>query len=303
MDVNLLLGLISPVATVLGIVSLAFAVYVHKRSKLEKKLVCDSLPSVPVADVIPGESGYSLRVLYESPTGPPVFVERAFLQYLIFTNFGRSAITSGDLASQDPLRIEAAGGNVLDISLASVTRDVCQIRLREMTLQEPVKRGDEELTSAVIQFEFLDHRDGGLIQVLTDSDACEVSLRGTVIGMPEGITRAKAGQPYRQPRGLECGVFVTLQILAVISVPYLYYYIMGSWENILLLLLPLSAMVIPFGLFLLVEFVLLGRREEFKFPELLSPSGWYTERRFMYERMPPSRRMTEMDLDERRAQD
>jgi hypothetical protein len=236
------------------------------------------------------------------PTGSPVVVERAFLQYLVFTNFGRTPITSGDLASVDPLRVQVTGGSVLDISLANVTREVCGIQLGKLVARAPTTNGDQDVASAPIELEFLDHRDGGLIQILTDAGGCEVSLHGTVVGMPQGITRAKAAPASRSVEGLECGIFVTTQILALVCVPFLYRWMTGSWQNVLLLLLPVAAMVVPLALFILVEFALLGSRGQLRFPELLSPSGWYVERRLMYHRLPRSDRIRQRELEDSDAE-
>ena len=280
MDINLAIGIVS---LFLSIVFFFYGLYLTNKSRQEKRLVYELLPSTAIADVIGRQSSYSLRVVYLPPEQAPIILDRAFVHYLRFTNLGRVPITLQDLAVVDPLRIEITDSRVLDVSLASVTREVCQVRLGSV-VQHDGK------ASVSVEFEFLDYEDGALLQILTDAKTTKTSLQGTVVGMPRGIGKPKEVSE-RQPKELKgagCIVWLVIQVAMLASVPFLYRYITGSWANVWLLLLPVGVIFIPWGLVLLSLFIPTARTK-FKFPEILSPPDWYQERVYGY---PGRRRMS-----------
>ena len=288
MDISLLLTI---AGVILGVVSLIYAVYVTKHSNREKRLTYELLAPVPVADVISNHSGFSLKVIYERGDNSSEFIDGAFIQYLRLSNFGQTPITEKDLAQTDPVRIEIIGGNVLDISLVNRTNEACQIILGEV-----VK--NNEITSASINFEFLDHQDGGLLRILTDKKTGRISLLGTVIGMPQGIVYLKQDSLSDKRTKLGFISYVTLQILTLTSTPLLYRYITGSWRNTWLLMLPLLTIVISFVYFIVYN-LLFVERVRAKFPESLSPPSWYNKQLHWYTHFPESRRHKSLDaIDE-----
>ena len=274
MDVNIILGIIG---LILSVVSLAYAVYVTKKSRREKKLVYEIMRPVPVAEVIKGAGSYTLKVVYEKPDEPPVYIEHAMAQYVRFSNFGKVPIARSDIASNDPLRLEIKGRGILDVSLAGVTRDACEISLGTISVGEGV-------TSASISFDFLDYLDGGLIQILSDNDNIETSMKGTIVGMPEGITQIEMPEVSEMPKW-GCAIVILVFIIASLGASFVYKISTGSWENLWLLALPFGVLLITFattiGLMVLVE-----PRKKFEFPEALVPPRWYHMRRFMEARTP-----------------
>lgn len=270
----------------IGILSFAYAIYTRKKSKLEKNLVYEVMPPVAVAEVIKGQSAYSLKVVYERPGEDSVYIRHAFVEYIRFTNFGRIPIKKNDLAKADPLRIEATtGGRVLDISLASVTSDVCQI-----TIGQPKQENGR--TSAILDFDFLDYLDGGLIQILSDTDEVQATLHGTVIGMPNGIRKEKDISGPRSPPTWGCVTAIVVELVALAAVPLIYRFVTGSWKLVWLLGLPVAALIVP-PLFFLLVFLILEPGAKFKFPEPLLPPDWYGLRRELSYRLPETRYKTQ----------
>lgn len=271
MDINLLVGIIS---LALSIGFFGYGLYMTRKSRLQKLLVFDVSPPVPIADVIKGQGDYKLQVVYQEGNESPRFVEKAFIRYLRFANLGRIPIKKEDIASTDPLLVHVADAELLGISLSHVTRDVPGIRLGEI-------RHEDQQTVVTVYFEFLDYQDGAMVQIVTESDKYQASLIGTVIGMPRGIKKAKE-VPYSQHiTGLGCIVPLSIQVAALTSAPFLYRYITGSWEYAWTLLLPIAAIAVPFALFLAALFMS-GPREEFKFPDSLFPPDWFAKRLHMY---------------------
>lgn len=280
MDLGLTLGIIG---TALTLISLIYAVYITRRSKREKELVYDVLEPAPIADAISKQSGYSIKIIYEKPNKLSETVESVFVQYLRFTNFGRVPIKRGDSAVNDPIRVEVKGSRVLDIAVASVTREVCDITLGDA-------RHEDGRTVANINFDFLDYLDGGLIQIVTDSPDPTASLHGTVIGMPEGIRKGEKEKTSIIFPDAGCVIPLLIQVATLIAVPFLYRYLTGSWDKAWLLLLPIAALILPVTLTMPVVIALLNRSAR-KFPKLLGPPSWYQWRLGMYDGPPNSKRM------------
>jgi hypothetical protein len=287
MDWNIVLG---TVGVILGVVGLIYAMYITRKSKREKQLAYEVLSPVPIADVVSRESEYSLKIVYERPGEAPKTIDHAALQYLRFTNFGRAPIRKDDLTQDDPLRVVVKGGNVLDISIASVTRAVCGISLANL---------QQEMNGAYahIDLAFLDYQDGALVQIVTDSIESAASLEGTIVGMPEGIFQTKEVD-RTNVSGRGCIIPAVLQILAIAAVPLLYRRWAGTWENALLLLLPVGALVLPLAITLLGTFLISPLRG-IRFPEPLAVPGWYHDRLSIYEYPPSARRRRLSEIDKK----
>lgn len=286
MDTNLIVGI---VGVTLTIVSLIYAIYVTRKSKQEKCLVYEVMSPVPVAEVVKSQSAYSLKVVYEKPNETPVYIKHAVAQYFRFTNFGRLPIDKNDLVEADPLRIEVTGGKVLDISLAGVTRDVCQISIGDI-------KANETTATANIDLVFLDHMDGGIIQILSDTANLQTILTGTIIGMPEGIKKVKDIPQNRTMNGWGCALGMIILLLSFGSVPIVYKFITGGWANVWLLSLPFAALIIPF-LYIVIFFIVTEPRRKFIFPDELFPPRWYQMRRLSANRFPYRESSTEIEGD------
>jgi flagellar basal body-associated protein FliL len=273
MDINIILGIIG---VILSVVSLLYAVYVTKKSKQERKFAYEIMPPAPIAEVLKGQSAYSLRVVYEKPGDAPVYIQHAVAEHIRFTNFGKIPINKSDIAQADPLRIEITGGQVLDVSLSSVTRAVCNIALGPINI-------DGNITTVPISFDFLDFLDGGLIQILSDSIRIQTTVKGTIIGMPHGIYREKETPEKEAFPKLGCAIGIIITVILLGATPFFYRYFTGSWNNVWTLLLPIIALFISYIVGAIVFFYSWERpKKEFSFPASLLPPPWYRMRqRFM----------------------
>jgi hypothetical protein len=197
-----------------------------------------------------------------------------FVQYLRFANFGKLPIQNADTATVDPLRVEATGGNPLSLSLVNSSREVCQIALSNMT------RTDQVITSR-INFDFLDYQDGGLIQIISESPKTKAFLNGTIVGMPEGLARAKPPKDGVTFPEIGCVIPLILEFLCIVAVPFVYRHIVGSWNNVWVLILPIAAILLPLVVTLPVVFYFTGR-QRFRFPSQLQPPRHYYSRVSVY---------------------
>jgi hypothetical protein len=136
-----------------------------------------------IGDCSAVERDYTLSIHYQAPGEAEEVVEAAFVTYVRFANVGREPIRRADIAAANPLRIAASGGRVLDISLVRQRREVNLVEVAA-----PEISGND--ASARITFDFLDHRDGGVVRVLSTTPKTAVRLVGDIIGMPSGIVRS-----------------------------------------------------------------------------------------------------------------
>lgn len=289
-SVNLWIG---AAALLITVASFGYAIYSSKRGDRRKSLVYEVLPPAPLADAVSPRPGFSVALTYEEAGEAPVTVSSIFVQYLRFANFGRLPIRSEDSAQVDPLRVVAAGGRPLSLSLVGTSRAVCQVSL-------PSSERDGDRLTGELRFDFLDYRDGGLVQVVSESSATNVALEGTIIGMPDGLVRAK--QPRDEVSFPDFGCLAPLlaALGCLVATPFIYRHFVGSWDNVWLLLLPLGAVVLPLVLTLPVMFFSMTR-SRFPFASPLEPPHQYFARLHMYSK-PMSRRHRERREERVRTQ-
>lgn len=272
MDVNLILGIFG---SVLGIAGLVFAYYTYQKGKRDKRLVYEILPSVPIAEVFPRDEGYGLSIVFEKDNAPPQRLSSAIIHFIRFSNLGDVPILKEDIARDDPLSIEISGRGVLDISLVSVSRDVSKIELANISI------GGNKATCNV-GFEFLDKDDGGLLQVVSRESNLSFKFKGTIVGMPKGLTKADV---IGRPSGISgwgCLPIMLAQLTGLGISSYFFYRAIGSWDNILILFLPLVALLLP-ALIALLAIIAMDRRVPFSFAEALSPPRWYQRNLSIYD--------------------
>lgn len=276
MDINLVLGILG---VALSLISLAYAVYVTFKSRREKRLLYDVTPTAALVDAVPRDSNHAIKIVYERPGLPSETVDGVFVQFVRFTNFGRVPIRKEDLAYNDPLRIEAKGGKILDISLVRVARDVCRIKL------SPAKEeGDRSVVN--LDFDFLDYMDGGLIQIASDSIDTSVIMSGTIVEMPSGIKQGGPRSYSMSVEGPAAALLLATWAAVLVATPLVFRIVMGSWNNVWLMFLPILSLAFPIIVLIITATVLgIGRREP-KYPGALNLPPW-----FRPIGLPPSRRL------------
>jgi len=270
-DINLWIG---ATALLITVASFGYAIYSAKRSARQKHLAYQVLPPAPLAYAASPQSSFSVTLTYRESGENPVTVEAVFVQYLRFANLGQLPVRRVDSAEADPLRIQASGGNPLSLALVGTSRAVCQISLAD------IQREGEHLVGR-LDFDFLDHMDGGLVQVVSESPGTSVALKGTIIGMPSGVVRAKEPRSKVFFPDLGCVIPLIAVLLSMVCIPFIYRNVTGSWHNVWLLLLPVAAIVLPLILSLPVLYFSVFRSEP-RFPSPLEPPRHYFARLAMF---------------------
>lgn len=276
MDISILISLVGLVITV---ASLAYAIYVTRESRREKELVFEVLPPSPLAQVLARKTGYSIKILYEQPGQPPEQLDSVFIQYLRFANVGRVPIRQEDIV--EPVLVQIMGCRVLDIAIAAIKREVCQTAI-EPLIAHP------DVATARLQFKFLDHGDGGLIQIVTDKATVDITMLGAVLEMPGGIREVQTNRSLSNP--ISSLVAVSVQFATLLAVFVVYVKFLRNfqgigfngpsnevWRNIEIVFLgTLSAMVPPLILVLVQRFRMVAERRLTS--ALLKPPEWYSKR-------------------------
>ncbi|HEV2069784.1 MAG TPA: hypothetical protein VGR26_08325 [Acidimicrobiales bacterium] len=115
-------------------------------------------------------------------------VPRVSSTSLVFWNGGNATLDSAALVPSDPLRIEVPNDcEILQVQIASSTRDV---------IGASVAMNQEEPSQAWLRFDFLDPNDGVHVRVLHTAGPANVQLRGTLKGLPNGISNITSGPGF-----------------------------------------------------------------------------------------------------------
>ncbi len=98
---------------------------------------------------------------------------------VVLWNDGERMISGADIVASDPVRIETGpGSEILSFTVERITRKVLELELA----QDPAAAN-----RALVTFDFLDSRDGGMFELLHTGEDRLVTLEGTVKGMPGGL--------------------------------------------------------------------------------------------------------------------
>jgi hypothetical protein len=186
-----LLALAGVILGVLGVVAAIGAAWWFGRGpRLVMQVSGTTLISAPKNDHI--------KVLYDNSEVPKV------TQSLIWLwREGRGTVRGTDVISNDPVAVNVPSGTrILDASILAQTKDTNRVKI----VRDPITE-----TRAVVAFEYLDPRQGAVIEVLhTGEEPGATTISGTIMGIPKGITRAESGATVFVSVGMAGGAAVTI---------------------------------------------------------------------------------------------
>lgn len=271
-------GLIAGVASIIGLV---LAVYYARRSGERRKLLAfeNQRLNLPLVSA-PSFQDHGIKIVYSGPEGADEAIDSAYVSYLRFANFGREPIRRSDIAEGDPLRIEVIGARTLSIRLEATTRQVTDVRLSEMGA------GPGASTIALLNFEFLDYLDGGLVQIMTTERPKDILLAGVVVGMPDGVRHSHELRRMPLLRKLGALGAVLFELSALLLTPFVFRWVTGSWDDVWLLLLPPLAFFLPILIIILVN-TTIWPKQGLAFPHPLALPAWAVRRVMMLEHSAP----------------
>lgn len=126
-----------------------------------------------------------VEVLYSSKP-----VQRLTKLVVIFWNDGTSVLDKADVAESDPLKLKV-DGEVLSAQLLKQTKPVNQFRVR---------LDDTYINIAHISFDYLDPKDGAVIEILHTAHEKYASFEGSIKGLAMGVRDlgVVSPRPYRR---------------------------------------------------------------------------------------------------------
>jgi hypothetical protein len=151
------------------------------------------------ATLVSTPSDHRIRVLYNDEP-----VERVTQSLVWLWREGRGTIRKSDVVATDPITVRVPPGDrILDAAILAESKPTNAVSIR-------VDATDPE-AGAQLAFEYLDPRQGAVIEVLHTAESPEsVELTGTVMGVPKGIVRVRQGIDVDLPVGIAGGVSVTV---------------------------------------------------------------------------------------------
>ncbi len=266
-SINAIVTLFGIIGTLASLIGIPLTIVLARRSERQKRLIYDTTPPLPLANVLPNRTEHRLSIVYVREGEEPINVQGAYLRFVRIGNLGKEPVKREDCAPSDPPRLEIRGAKVLDIAVADLSRDVIKFELG------PVEEGDESITISPVIFDFLDFRDVALIRVLTDRPTARIRLLGTVIGMPQGIRSFRDLE--RSPvRGIVGGsLSALLYVAAFAGSLYLFRLATGNWTLWWVLLLPIAALILPGILIAVVASTIWPRGSQW--PNAPAPPTWF----------------------------
>jgi hypothetical protein len=265
MSISTIIGI---VAVIVSILSIVFAIYYAHRNRKIKLLAYDISGTVPIARAVSPEKDYNLSVVFQHQGKPEERLDSVYVRFLRFANLGRESIRKDDIAPANPLRISVEGVRTLDITLSGVSRSVNRVALTKQHISE-------DNYSANITFDYLDHKDGAVIEILTVGGKGTPVIYGDIIGIPSGIR--KVDNVSSSSTRLLSGIGTILAILLIISAFvisfFVFYWVTGAWTNVWLLVLPFLALFIP-SIIIAIPMILWTEVHK-KFPSPLELPKWF----------------------------
>ena len=201
--VGILVGL---VGLIVGIFGLAMTVRSQKRSHMTT--ISQDIALIGGYAVYPDE----IEVRYRGVPVPKVTASTVWIW-----NSGNTTVRGTDIVLDNPLGFQFLG-NVLNISVRKVTRDV--IGVSALISPKP--------DTVHLTFEFLDPGDGAILEILHDGDTESPKCLGTIIGLPNGLDYRPLGHGRRWKVKSDVGAFIFAGIL--IALGCLFMLVMSAME-------------------------------------------------------------------------
>lgn len=158
--------------TILGVLGIGFALYQIFKTrgpKLSAQYLGQTLIEGDSSD-LPG----GLKIVFEDRV-----LTNLSLSQVVIWNSGSASVRGVDIVGQDPLLITFGdNAQIIKVDVAKMTRPSIDVR-PAFDHTKP--------TAVLIEFEFLDQRDGALLKIWHTSLETVPNFSGTVVGVPKGI--------------------------------------------------------------------------------------------------------------------
>ncbi len=166
-------GAIGLVGAAVGLLGLALALLEHRRHKIGNRLWYQAETVCLVDEGFRGTTPTKLRLRYGSRSIPIALLTR-----MVIWNAGTSVLTGETVVESDPLRIcVCESAEVLEVRIVRATRHTNGLT---------VEQGCARASSVTLAFDYLEPRDGCVVELLHTSRDGAPRLIGSLKGVPRG---------------------------------------------------------------------------------------------------------------------
>ncbi len=195
------------VGVTIGILGIIFSYITYRTSKIGPRLVYQfkSLEIIGGLKSFPNE----LEIVYKGKSVP-----RVTKTNIIIWNSGTKTIEGSNIITEDPLKfVFNNDAKILRIIVVKKKRNIINL---------DITQNDKEPNIAYFSFNFLDPKDGVVIEILhTDIDHYP-KIKGTIMGIPKGFKKYGTNKLYISNK-LKVFIII-LTILGIISSTLVLYY-------------------------------------------------------------------------------
>jgi hypothetical protein len=265
MTLSSVIGAFGGIASIVGLISL---LWYARKSTSGKQIFYGVSENVPLASAFSTDIN-KFTILY-GPRGEQEEIQSAFLTEFRFASFGRDSIRADDFVPRNPVKLLVEGCKVLDISMSGVAREANGIRLGGVETED-------DMASVEVLWDYLDHKDGARLRVLSDGRPRNLELVGDIVGMPQGIQNINVASASRGQRTILTLTLVFVLLSLCMWNVYLFKWVTGMWSHIWLLLTPMLTIFLFFIIsFIVMEVIIPERRG--RWAPNLSFMPWYLPR-------------------------
>lgn len=257
------------IGLIIGLISIPLSIFLYRRGQRLKK------PCWSVTNTILIE-GYSSSLEELGITYKNQKVENLSVGRIAFWNEGRETVDISDLTKTNPLRIQARNGiNILDAKIV--------VQNNNSSAFSGII--NEERTSAIIKFEYIDQNQGVVIQIVhTGVSSKAISIEGDIKGstplrrkkhskvrFSPKLFRSKFFQSPKRRRWVVAIPLLFMSILTLVMAGFMFYYFVDP-EGYLNVNEPNPFMNVIFGVFFILFGIYFFRRG-FAYLRSSIPSG------------------------------
>lgn len=171
------------VSLIVGIMASAIiAIVAHFISKAEPSIAYQSAHQTVIGNYSNKFEGKELKLYFNDE-----LVEQVSKTQIAMWNQGAKTVKGSDIVAKDPIRIVSPeGSKILAFSIISSTREIngCKLEMNNDSLEE-----------ILLAFDYLDRRDGVVIEIIHTGGKLKPVPHGNIKGMPKGI-RNKGSVTY-----------------------------------------------------------------------------------------------------------
>jgi hypothetical protein len=160
------------VGSIIGIVGIAYAIFAYFRTR-QRGIIKYTQSGERMLGLTTDGLPRDVTVQYCGND-----IQRLTRTIIWLWNAGEKTFKGSDIPAHDHLRLEVKnGGSVLAATVLKQARDVCRFAV-PLDAESPDK--------VLISFDFLDPKDGAVLEVLHTSEEIDIDVCGTVVGLPSG---------------------------------------------------------------------------------------------------------------------